>query len=374
MDGMITYLGLLLAGVYLMETPSFHRAKNVIDFGGTSHVIEKEMTPIPLPAWVLILDGLFVGISFGGMGVLKVLFLQEALSFSPQETGFALIGLAVVYVAQSLYLTPITQKFFGMYNTLMLGSMVCWASQLFIVVLPGTILPILSMYLDSAGSSLRMATAPALLSFHSDSSNRASLFSYSQVSQSIGRMIAPVIVGYLAEVDLRLWPFIFIAGCNMCSYAVVLFGKARDVEFHTQVRQNSGESFLAPSEDCISASFDQHPQGTVTSPTIAHRFASQETDERRRENNRNEEFFMREERSPNREGSSSPRASSKYGKWSSAFAKESGSFMGVRPDRSRSTSPRPRRNDPTPRRPYESYRTAKSEFKTDESKDSEQEV
>lgn len=55
--------------------------------------------------------------------------------------------------------------------------------------------------------------------------SRGTTFAVLLISQSVGRVAAPTIAACLAEIDITVWPWVYLAVCNLFSMVLVFFAR-----------------------------------------------------------------------------------------------------------------------------------------------------
>lgn len=237
-DGLITLFAALLVGLYLPETPAFlalkkqqaedippspgrtsARIMNTIAPGGrrsrNSNVLEDQQSHhgsssapetenIPAQVYILSVASFFGGICFSANVSMLAIFLSQIYQLDVLHVTYVSVGSAVVMVLTGTFVSNrVRQLLGGLTNTvcfMYLFSGCCYLFMCYCGVLHWDIgWWLLAMWVSSSCSTVARGSSTPLLMEFTKISNRGKVMSTNQLFANCGRLVGPLLYGYVAQ-------------------------------------------------------------------------------------------------------------------------------------------------------------------------------
>jgi len=236
-DCILSLVCLTLTYMFVKETPSWieHRRKEqeqerqLVASGSRRNTITNfiagqmaEERMIPFVVWFLVADGFFLGTANQGQNAMVSLWQQQELHFNPIQRGAYYPSFAVLTLISIQFITPYLHSRLGLYGTVICAAIVSASAQLCMATFAGGLMSsMLCFWLQSMSLSNRVVTIPAIVARYTKPATRGKIFVALMISQAVGRVVSPSILGVLANRDITVLPWFYLAACDCLSAGMV---------------------------------------------------------------------------------------------------------------------------------------------------------
>uniref|UniRef100_A0A0G4FK97 Major facilitator superfamily (MFS) profile domain-containing protein n=1 Tax=Chromera velia CCMP2878 TaxID=1169474 RepID=A0A0G4FK97_9ALVE len=183
----------------------------VSSVGGTPEKVE--IAPVAQIGFATFLHG-------GGFAAIQALiglYAEQVFGVTALDLGFIMTGVAVIFILTQFFVFTPLQKNWGIEITVIIGECIVVAS-FFTIFIPTQLWAFLViLYIFVLGNSLIIPAVPTMLSFFTTSKHVTTVVSVGQTSMAAARVIFPLFLGFLLELNPSL-PWI-VSGA-VCSAAL----------------------------------------------------------------------------------------------------------------------------------------------------------
>jgi len=269
-DGGLSFVIATLVFLYLPESPAWTLKQAKSKAGHKDGSAE-----IPRMVYVLGACQMFFSMGLYSASSMLPIFLSARFGFDPQHVGYTMTVIAVMRLVGGIWIAvPVIERI-GTKYACVGGSLFTGAFLLVAVYAHQVWSCVAALAISRMSSNVRTSAFGALLADISKPENRGSMFSVNQSFQSVGRLVGPVVAGYLAMVDASQLPFLFsgmaILVCSLLEFAVAptqMSSKNADSMGH-QGGDSAGDPPDAGGEVAIAIKEETEGHSTSTDPIDA---------------------------------------------------------------------------------------------------------
>lgn len=153
----------------------------------------------------------FVG-NFGLNSMLPVV-LASRFGFDALHVGYTFTVIAICRLIAGIWIAVPCMRRYGSKYTCVGGSFFCGTFLVIAVMTSNVYICIGALAISRMGSNTYTSAFGALLGEISKPEIRGRMFSVNQSFENFGKLIGPLITGYLADIDASTLPFAVCAGC-----------------------------------------------------------------------------------------------------------------------------------------------------------------
>jgi len=203
-DGSLSFVIAMLVYFYLPESPAWQQQSTKSKAGRKGGSAK-----IPGVAYALGTCQLFFSMGMYSSNAMLPIVLSARFGFDALHVGYTMTVIAIMRLVAGIWIAVPAMRRLGTKYTCAGGSLFTGAFLLAAVYVQNVWLSIAALAISRMGSNVRMSTFGALQAEVSQPENRGRMFSLIQSFQNVGKLIGPLIAGYLAEIDAAHLPFLF---------------------------------------------------------------------------------------------------------------------------------------------------------------------
>eukprot|EP00617_Octactis_speculum_P010022 CAMPEP_0185783176 /NCGR_PEP_ID=MMETSP1174-20130828/114861_1 /TAXON_ID=35687 /ORGANISM="Dictyocha speculum, Strain CCMP1381" /LENGTH=490 /DNA_ID=CAMNT_0028474075 /DNA_START=26 /DNA_END=1498 /DNA_ORIENTATION=+ len=240
-DGCINFIAVIFVLTFLVESPIWeageHKKEESTDKKTDEEIAAKEnVTPVPLSVHVLGMAQLLNGIAFGTMVSMTTIFFNVQFEFSPTTIGFIFMGMGLISVFTGAFLTPRLQNCFSVLPLAYCSTIFNGVFVLLMVLSKNQVWCVAFFIISRIGSSIKGACGGVITSSFTDMSNRGTIFSWIQFYSNLGRLIAPLISGHLAEINVLLPWYVAVTSTFFSAFILMCLRMPSDKDWRHDMK------------------------------------------------------------------------------------------------------------------------------------------
>jgi len=221
-NGALCLVAGLLSLVYLPESPVFVRhQQEVARFGTQDSTSPTQTQRFPAEVWAVCGVEFLRGMSFSAIFALYGLFALKVYGLDSLHIGYAVCIGALTLICTNVWLTGPLQRMMGQIGSAACGTAIMALGELALAYAPNFALSLLGMWSVYMGQAIAGSNIAAVTSLLATDENRGEVMSMQQMAQAMGRVVGPVWLGSLSDIDQRL-PFAIAASCIALAALVLL--------------------------------------------------------------------------------------------------------------------------------------------------------
>eukprot|EP00405_Crypthecodinium_cohnii_P012845 CAMPEP_0206436534 /NCGR_PEP_ID=MMETSP0324_2-20121206/10533_1 /ASSEMBLY_ACC=CAM_ASM_000836 /TAXON_ID=2866 /ORGANISM="Crypthecodinium cohnii, Strain Seligo" /LENGTH=550 /DNA_ID=CAMNT_0053903703 /DNA_START=251 /DNA_END=1904 /DNA_ORIENTATION=+ len=226
----------LLALAYLPESPVFVRHQ--MEAARQAGRAEQPCHSIPASVWGVCCVEFLRGMSFSAIFTLYGIFANQTFGLDSLHIGYAVCVGALTLICTNVWITKPLESVLGQIGSAALGTTLMAAGEFGLALAPTLWLSLLGMWSVYMGQAVAGCNIAAITSMLATDDNRGEVMSMQQMAQACGRVIGPIILGHLSDMDNRL-PFVVAAACVLMATGFLLLltnaHERRKGDFHSEM-------------------------------------------------------------------------------------------------------------------------------------------
>eukprot|EP00928_Gymnodinium_smaydae_P039229 TRINITY_DN26838_c0_g1_i1.p1 TRINITY_DN26838_c0_g1~~TRINITY_DN26838_c0_g1_i1.p1 ORF type:complete len:577 (-),score=110.78 TRINITY_DN26838_c0_g1_i1:29-1759(-) len=209
-NGALCVFSGLLAFAYLPESPAFGIQKLEAPVAPSDAAAQVAATRAcrrrQAAIWAVFIAEFLRGFSFSAIFAMYGLFALHVYNLDSLRIGYTVCVGAISLICTNVWLTAPLQRGVGLTSAATLGVWVMALGELTLAYAPTLQFSLLGMWSVYVGQAIAGATIAALTSQLATDECRGQVMSMQQMAQALGRVVGPILLGRLSDMDPRL-PF-----------------------------------------------------------------------------------------------------------------------------------------------------------------------